>query len=540
MLSSLKASTNVTTSVVASLLPSTGSPLPSTIQTKQPLKVSFRDRVKAMQSQDSKQTSSSSTSSIAGTHQQQQQIDRNKEQIHATVSVNSNGSNTSNSSASGKCTKPSSLSLKEKVKSVVGITERAKSEELPSSSTKQSTSIPLRPWSKLKLATISSGGSSYASGINETGILPKIRIAKIKPTTSSAMSCMQIEKIPINDNVEKHLLSPNELVASTSKRKRNHVERICISDSEIKKRTKPKFGSTINNKMGKTKIYRSVDDLSPEYSGLPFVKKLKILNERQKIAELESKMIGKSFSLDYPDDQTNIEPLIRSQSEGSGMIRNKLIINNNIAPIPPLNKSQQNLQIPISPESNETMERRQLKSILKKLSEDKLSEITATIIGGQQQQKYQQHQQPITGSDDYTNLLRAQTVEGYVARHSKFMKSVTFDSTLSSPPQSAHTIIDAIDERNTVFFPIIGAQTSTTTTAEINYQQQQLQQQQQQKLSPQLHQLSPTSLTHSDNSFLLDDSTNNRLQDIDSISTECDDKMTTKSLITKKLLKGNF
>lgn len=51
-----------------------------------------------------------------------------------------------------------------------------------------------------------------------------------------------------------------------------------------------------------TKQYRSVDDLSPEYGGLPFVKKLKILNERQKLEELESEMKKRSFSLDIPPD----------------------------------------------------------------------------------------------------------------------------------------------------------------------------------------------------------------------------------------------
>ncbi|XP_049767936.1 nascent polypeptide-associated complex subunit alpha, muscle-specific form-like [Schistocerca cancellata] len=44
-----------------------------------------------------------------------------------------------------------------------------------------------------------------------------------------------------------------------------------------------------------TKFYTSIDDLSPEYSGLPFVKKLKILNERQKLAELERTVAAAGF-----------------------------------------------------------------------------------------------------------------------------------------------------------------------------------------------------------------------------------------------------
>lgn len=52
------------------------------------------------------------------------------------------------------------------------------------------------------------------------------------------------------------------------------------------------------------KTYGSVDDLSPEFSRLPFVKKLKILNERQKIAALLT-------------SKTSSNILTRSTSEGS-------------------------------------------------------------------------------------------------------------------------------------------------------------------------------------------------------------------------------
>jgi len=68
-------------------------------------------------------------------------------------------------------------------------------------------------------------------------------------------------------------------------------------------------------KLQQTKMYASIDDLSPEYCDLPFVKKLKILNERQKLAELEK--AARSSSLDCGD---NVEPkfdsnLTRSHSE---------------------------------------------------------------------------------------------------------------------------------------------------------------------------------------------------------------------------------
>ena len=63
-----------------------------------------------------------------------------------------------------------------------------------------------------------------------------------------------------------------------------------------------------------TKMYASVDDLSPEYCGLPFVKKLKILNERQKLAELEKAV--RSSSLDCGDTELEFDGnLTRSHSE---------------------------------------------------------------------------------------------------------------------------------------------------------------------------------------------------------------------------------
>lgn len=67
-------------------------------------------------------------------------------------------------------------------------------------------------------------------------------------------------------------------------------------------------------KLQQTKMYASVDDLSPEYCGLPFVKKLKILNERQKLAELEKAV--RSSSLDYGDVEPEFDSnLTRSHSE---------------------------------------------------------------------------------------------------------------------------------------------------------------------------------------------------------------------------------
>ncbi|KAF5280735.1 hypothetical protein FQA39_LY18018 [Lamprigera yunnana] len=155
-----------------------------------------------------------------------------------------------------------------------------------------------------------------------------------------------------------------------------------------------------------TKNYRSIDDLSPEYGGLPFVKKLKILNERQKLAELEFEIKKRSFSLDIPDYQPNSkdDTLTRSRSEGSKM-HEELASSQAIS------------------ESNETLERRNLKSILKKLSEDV------------------QTPMPINTESELKRLMRAPTIEGYAARHSKLSKSVTFNrDTLSSPPGFFNTL----------------------------------------------------------------------------------------------------
>lgn len=63
------------------------------------------------------------------------------------------------------------------------------------------------------------------------------------------------------------------------------------------------------------KMYASVDDLSPEYCGLPFVKKLKILNERQKLAELEKAVRSSSLDCGENAEAEFDGNLTRSHSE---------------------------------------------------------------------------------------------------------------------------------------------------------------------------------------------------------------------------------
>lgn len=80
----------------------------------------------------------------------------------------------------------------------------------------------------------------------------------------------------------------------------------------------------------------------------------------------------------------------------------------------------------LSPE-NETLERRNLKSILKKLSASSRagsSETSATSTPDRE-----------AATAELRRLMRAPTIEGYAARHSKLSKSVTFNKyTLQSPP----------------------------------------------------------------------------------------------------------
>jgi hypothetical protein len=270
-----------------------------------------------------------------------------------------------------------------------------------------------------------------------------------------------------------------------------------------------------------TKLYMSIDDLSPEYSGLPFVKKLKILNERQKLAELEQKVahvLMRSSSLDSSNAVSGtsgcsgdsvdclIDPmnLTRSHSDASAMqyVRLQQICKDSYShtgsqtngkdddeeitaaspnrprelPEFPATEASQSLT---SPESNETLERRNLKSILKKLSASSLfsgsSEDTKqTVLIGEQPQ-------PSSATDtttvqptakpsnlDMHKLMRAQTVEGYAARHSKLTKSVTFNrDTLQSPPATATTPTKLSQEHSGSLFPLpVGSEDRTVNACQ--------------------------------------------------------------------------
>lgn len=333
---------------------------------------------------------------------------------------------------------------------------------------------PKRPWSKLKKAAIlgdskdssSSRQSSVVSeSFKEKSVSPSYIIESAKTDTSAkntALSTLELGKVmpspvtssdtimpSLSSNVsnkgnlgldsraDSENLNKNGMASISSSSKDNIISYESITQRDGETEMKPDDSSNIFNfnqssplkkrmdsessKISvteKNKSYISVEDLSPEYGMLPFVKKLKILNERQKLAELENEIkTRRSSSFDHANSVSEVDKLIRCNSEGSSTMKR------------PTNHSRRNIfqyghsiddsQVLLSPESNETMERRNLKSILKKLSED-VQESSAYC------------------SREFKKLIRAPTIEGYAARHSKFAKSVTFNrDTLTSPPDSA-------------------------------------------------------------------------------------------------------
>lgn len=296
------------------------------------------------------------------------------------------------------------------------------------------------PWSKLKRATVVGLGGSYTSLSNNlTSDYPKLTKTLIK--TSMPVN-LNVVTNKLNDSTTFFKSLHQSQIKTSSCSPINELDvivydqKISVSDSELKRdilSTKESSRSLVKIKSNpkpfktsKPKSYHSINDLSPEYSGLPFVKKLKILYERQKLEELESAIqTTRSFSLDYTDSSScsdMIDVLTRSQSEASCMLHSRNV-SNTLIPVAPLNFNMHLIPMSqLSPESNETLERKNLKSILKKLSDDRLTQNVANLKSGDRQ--------------DMKRLMRAQTLEGYVARRTNFTKSVTFNRTLSSPPTS--------------------------------------------------------------------------------------------------------
>ncbi|VVD00624.1 unnamed protein product [Leptidea sinapis] len=277
-----------------------------------------------------------------------------------------------------------------------------------------------RPWSMLKKAAILGDLKSSSKSTSEkfdskitqdsaNNILDtNVNIVSI-PIVNTA-ELVEIDNNSVNVNYDKPkicLTCPLDPVHDKYLNLMTLSPKKNVKNIEVKK--------TICTLLSREKKYRSIDDLSPEYGGLPFVKKLKILNERQKLAELEKVVKIRSSSLDCAGSSEDLlaDTLTRSHSEGSTMDKRKF--------------KRKSLDSCESHESNETLERRTLKSILKKLSED----VTPT--------------ESPQRSSELRKLIRAPTIEGYAARHSKFAKSVTFHRhTLPSPPHSA--ISDIVDD----------------------------------------------------------------------------------------------
>lgn len=278
-----------------------------------------------------------------------------------------------------------------------------------------------KPWSKLKKAAI----------LNETNLNLSVELTKISPTFSRVPDIISDNKTSALDKRDIGYSCDNNSDSDCDFNRRTKMifeKKIAMASTKPTIQQIPAYYPARKRKPCmlhvRTKNYVSVDDLSPEYCGLPFVKKLKILNERQKLAELESVVKTRSASLDYPDTITidMQDTLTRSHSEACAIHSRGTSLCVPMDQYPPL-----------SPESNETPERRSLKSILKKLSEDP----TAAS----------------TNAPEIRRLMRAPTIEGYAARHSKLSKSVTFNrDTLQSPPQQDLTLIPT--HRPHILFPL--------------------------------------------------------------------------------------
>ncbi|KAM3959539.1 LOW QUALITY PROTEIN: cyclic nucleotide-gated ion channel-like [Aphomia sociella] len=284
-----------------------------------------------------------------------------------------------------------------------------------------------KPWTKLKKAAILGESKSQSkSSIEEK----KDSITKDLKEDCKSETIVNIN-VPLVTTAELVKIDNNNLEIDSDNVKQDKPK-ICLTGplepvqeksldllTLSPKKTKSIEPKILNTGMllPKVKKYRSIDDLSPEYGGLPFVKKLKILNERQKLAELEKVVKTRSSSLDCTSSSEDLlsDTLTRSHSEGSTMDKRKF--------------KRKSIDSIGSHGSNETLERRTLKSILKKLSED--------VTPSESPER----------SNELRKLIRAPTLEGYAARHSKFAKSVTFHRhTLPSPPGSAPA-----DSRSNIF-----------------------------------------------------------------------------------------
>jgi hypothetical protein len=144
--------------------------------------------------------------------------------------------------------------------------------------------------------------------------------------------------------------------------------------------------------------YNSIDDLSPEYTVLPFVKRLKILNERQKIVELQKALTttattSVSIVSESSGERTTTVSTTKNSSSAGGCGGGQ---------IPAVESLVKGVGTSVAAESNETPERVCLKKMLKSASRKEM------LLPQDQNHRMK--------------LLRSQTVEGYAVRHSNFTK----------------------------------------------------------------------------------------------------------------------
>lgn len=233
------------------------------------------------------------------------------------------------------------------------------------------------------------------------------------PNTSSSGGCENKFVImcqKLDDQYKQGSLIAQNISAHNSLKNKCTENNIIKEQCDIRIVQRPK----VLHLDGTKRRYDSINDLSPEYSGLSFVKKLKILNERQKLADLEEKAFLRSSSLDSAGcknipNVSYFSQLTRSHSEAVAL---EVVLRNQN-----LRKSQ--LSTATTPdECNETAERIRLKNILKKLSSN------------------------CYGNDRVNQLMNSQTIEGYAARHSKMTRNVTFNQrrTIESSPDSCSSL----------------------------------------------------------------------------------------------------
>uniref|UniRef100_A0A1A9VP54 Uncharacterized protein n=1 Tax=Glossina austeni TaxID=7395 RepID=A0A1A9VP54_GLOAU len=262
---------------------------------------------------------------------------------------------------------------------------------------------PTKPWSKLKIATLSSSYTSLATSCTSS------------EDVHSPVRNRSLENIK-NDILKQNKLKCCEPLTYSTRRK------LMNNTSKMEHRLKVQS-------LNRAKFYQSVFDLSPEYKRLPFAKRLKILNERQKIAELEKDLQVRSFSLDDPKLISCLPTtgkIYRCQSDMSGINTQTLLEYDSSSTTSTNTSTSENSKrisyrigrnrfnileqnyLPLSPDNNEP-ERRHLKSILMKFNKttDRQKQLEIN------EEPYEITYESLQPSGVYS---REPTLEGYVLK----------------------------------------------------------------------------------------------------------------------------